>query len=456
MTLSEAAKALNLPAPQQDVRFTRVSTDSRSIMPGDFFVALRGDRFDGHEYIQTAISQGAVAALVEKPEFAASCPVLVVGNSRLALGKLANYWRRKFPIKFAAITGSNGKTTVKEMLASILREIPGESETSVLSTKGNLNNEIGVPLTLFELTEKTRYAVIELGMNHPKEISYLTRLVEPDVALINNAHFAHLEGLKSVEAVASAKGEIFEGLRTDGVAVINADDQFATFWKNLAKGKKQLTFGLENKADVNATYELGVYESSVRVKNPSIEFRLKVPGMHNVRNSLASLTLAMAMGADSVAITRGLEKFSGVKGRLQKKSASGNAALIDDTYNANPDSVKAAIKVLARSMGKKILVLGDMGELGVQGEELHKEIGIFAKEAGIDWLYAVGTLTLFSVKNFGATGKYFSSIEDLVGDLKPQLDANTNVLVKGSRFMQMERIVEALSQKQTQHVTEDH
>lgn len=458
MSLNEAAEALNLPAPQRDIKFMRVSTDSRSIKPGDFFVALRGENFDGHEYISSAISQGAVAALVEKEEFASLCPVLVVENSRLALGKLANHWRRKFPVKLAAITGSNGKTTVKEMLASILREMPGESEQSVLSTKGNLNNEIGVPLTLFELTEKNRYAVIEMGMNHPKEISYLTRLAEPDVALVNNAHAAHLEGLKSVEAVANAKGEIFEGLSSEGTAVINADDQFASLWEKLAADKKRLSFGLENQADISATYELNVYESSVKVKNPALSFKLKVPGMHNVRNSLAALTAAIAMGADSKAIVSGLEKFTGVKGRLQKKSGYNGAVLIDDTYNANPDSVKAAIKVLAHGSGKKVLILGDMGELGEQGEELHKKIGSFAGESGVNSLYTVGKLTLYSVQSFGSAGKHFASIENLVATLKPQLDANTTVLIKGSRFMQMEKVVEALMPKQTQqfNATEDH
>ena len=344
LRLSEAAQAVNGRVVGADVAFDAISSDSRAIQSGDLFVALRGERFDGHDFVADCLQRGAVAALVDRQWNAgAAGPLLVVEDTRLAMGTLASYWRGKFDIPVAAVTGSNGKTTVKEMLASILRE--NSAEDAVLATQGNLNNDIGLPLTLFKLQASHRYAVIEMGMNHPGEISYLTRLAKPSVALVNNALQAHLEGLGSVEAVAHAKGEIFEGLADDGTAIINADDKFASLWKQLAAPRKIMTFGLSAEADVSADYHLEADSSAITLKTPSgsVALRLPVPGLHNVRNAVAASAAALAIGVSLSAIVAGLQSYGGVKGRLQRKPGKQGATIIDDTYNANPASMRAAI-----------------------------------------------------------------------------------------------------------------
>lgn len=445
MTLAEAARAIGGHVEGVDLTFHAVTTDSRKIAAGELFVALKGERFDGHDYVAQCFEQGAVAAMVSAiGDQPSSKPLLVVPDTRLGLGDLAAHWRGKFAIPLAAVTGSNGKTTVKEMLASILRTASGSE--AVLATEGNLNNDIGLPLTLFKLTSRHRYAVIEMGMNHPGEISYLTRIANPTVALINNAMPAHLEGLGSMEAVARAKGEIFEGLAADGTAAINADDAFAPLWKQLAAPHKLVTFGLEQAADVGADYQLLPESSEVTLKTPqgSIALRLVVPGLHNVRNAVAAATAALAMGVSLTDIAAGLGEFGGVKGRLQRKAGCCGATVIDDTYNANPASMRAAIQVLAKVPGKRIFVMGDMGELGSDAPRLHGEIGEAAKAAGIDRLYALGELSGGAVRAFGASARQFNSVESLWEGLKGELDANTTVLVKGSRFMRMERVVEKL------------
>ena len=451
MRLSEAVIATRGRLVGEDVLFTSVGTDSRALAPGQLFVALRGENFDGHAYAGQCLNQGAAAVMVsniqvfaEQPGFS---PALLVRDTRLALGDLAAYWRSKFSIPLTAITGSNGKTTVKEMLASILQAADG-GEDAILATQGNLNNDIGLPLTLLKLRSQHRYAVVEMGMNNPGEINYLTRMGRPTVALITNATLAHLGGLGTLEAIAHAKGEIFEGLAEDGVAVINADDAFASLWELMVRKKHAtprqiMTFGLHEAADVSADYRLDADASLVKMKTPqgAAEFRLAVPGVHNVRNALAAATAALAMNIPLAAIAKGLASFGGVKGRLQHKAGIHGALVIDDTYNANPASMKAAIDVLAATTGEKLLVLGDMGELGPDSAKMHAEIGRYAKQAGINTLFALGDLSVETVAAFGFGALHYNSPESLAADLKPRMNSEAVVLVKGSRFMRMERVV---------------
>ncbi len=435
MTLSQAAIAVRGKVLGADVSFDAVSTDSRNIRAGDLFIALRGERFDGHEFVADCHQRGAVAAVVSVPVEGAG-PQLLVEDTRIALGKLAADWRARFAIPLAAVTGSNGKTTVKEMLAAILRAAAG-SESAVLATEGNLNNDIGLPMTLLKLREGHRYAVAEMGMNHAGEIAYLTRIGRPSVALINNALAAHLEGLGSVEGVARAKGEIFEGLADDGVAIINADDPHAPLWRSLAKGRRIQTFGLDQTADVSASYQLHADSSDIRITTPMgpVQVRLPAAGLHNVRNALAATAAALAMGVSLEAVATGLQGFGGAKGRLQRKPGLSGCTVIDDTYNANPASMRAAIDVLAACPGHRVLVIGDMGELGANAREMHEEIGRYAAEARLDGVMTLGEMS----PAYG--GMHFDRPESLVAELKKQLDTNTTVLVKGSRFMRMERVV---------------
>jgi UDP-N-acetylmuramoyl-tripeptide--D-alanyl-D-alanine ligase len=454
MQLSQAAAALQARQSGADVRFSAVSTDTRTIQPGDLFIALKGENFDGSKFVADALKAGAVAAVVNatsreqlaqilNPESS----ILYVEDTRIALGQLAAYWRKQFDIPLLAITGSNGKTTVKEMLAAILREATG-SEDSVLATKGNFNNDIGMPLTLLKLRATHRYAVIEMGMNHPNEIDYLTRIACPDVALVNNATGAHLQGLGSVEGVARAKGEIFAGLKSDGTAVINADDVHAALWRNLAGQHRLLDFALEHSAAVRGAWSVQGYGGALQARTPAGELKLvlQVPGEHNARNALAAATAALAVQVPLTTIVKALEDFGGVAGRLQRKQALHGAILIDDTYNANPASMHAALEVLAQAQGKRIFVLGDMGELGDDAAQFHREIGIAARELGIERLCALGTLSAEAVREFGAGAQHFADIDALHAALEKELDVQTTVLVKGSRFMKMERVVQFCAQ----------
>jgi UDP-N-acetylmuramoyl-tripeptide--D-alanyl-D-alanine ligase len=446
MRLSEAAFALGVEHRGDDVTFTRVCTDSRAVMAGDLFVALRGERFDGHAYCAAAQSLGAVAALVDGMGVAlapAAMPLIAVNDTLKGLGQLAHAWRSRFDLPLVALTGSSGKTTVKEMLAAILDVVtPG----AVLATRGNLNNEIGVPLMLLELNASHRCAVIEMGMNHAGEISRLTRVARPDVALVNNAGHAHVGNLGSVEAVAHAKGEIFEGLARNGTAVINADDAYAALWHKLSSKNNLLTFGLECKADVTARYTLGASGSEIEFQTVvgSAKATLAAPGVHNVRNALAACASALAMDVALADIAQGLANYHGVKGRLQYKAGLGGAVIIDDTYNANPESVRAAIDVLARLPGERHLVLGDMGELGDESAACHREAGAHARTAGINGLSVLGEASQEAAAAFGSGARHFETPELLVEHLKPRLISGVTVLVKGSRFMRMERVVSAL------------
>ncbi len=458
MQLSEAARVLHARqiTGDGDVRFFAVSTDTRGLQPGDLYVALRGEHFDGADFIAQAEAAGAVAAVINKDSLEKlssifnpqssipnpAFPILLVPDTRLALGQLAAYWRHQFDIPLVAITGSNGKTTVKEMTAGILRAAAGSDE-AVLATLGNLNNDIGMPLTLLQLNARHRYAVIEMGMNHAGEIDYLTRIACPQVALINNASGAHLEGMGSLEAVARAKGEILAGLQYGGSAIINADDAYAPLWRSLAGANSLLEFGLNSEADVSGIWRPLATGLQLAVQTPKGDFtvNMQVPGEHNARNALAATAAAIALNLPLESVAAGLEKFGGVIGRLQRKQARCGAVVIDDTYNANPASLHAAIAVLADASGHRVLVLGDMGELGENAADFHAEIGIAARTAGIEKLYTLGELSRIAAREFGDNAQHFENIEDLQKSLKKELHAGTTVLVKGSRFMKMERVV---------------
>jgi len=445
MNVSQAAQALGAQFHGRDVEFTAVGTDSRTLKRGELFVALKGERFDGHAFVAQAATAGAAAALVERADETVALPQIVVANTTRALGHLSNFWRRRFKVPLVALTGSSGKTTVKEMLAAILRAASGEN--AVLATRGNLNNHIGVPLTLLELRREHRYAVIEMGMNHAGEISYVTQLAEPDVALITNAGTAHLEHLGSAEAIARAKGEIFEGLKSNGIAIFSADDRFAPLWRTLVGTKRQLEFGIATGAAVTAVYKVRQLDSEIVLKTPLGEAAVvvPVPGLHNVRNALAASAAASALAVPVATIATGLAHFRGSNGRLQRKQSRSGATVIDDTYNANPDSVRAAIDVLAQQSGKKILVLGDMGELGGEAAALHAQVGDYARRAGINRLFALGEMSAHTVRAFGADARQFTQTADLIATITPLLTPDTTLLVKGSRFMRMERVVEAVT-----------
>ncbi|MDP1735283.1 MAG: UDP-N-acetylmuramoyl-tripeptide--D-alanyl-D-alanine ligase [Sulfuritalea sp.] len=447
MTLHEAAHAIAARVQGADAGFSGVSTDSRSIAAGELFVALKGENFDGHAYVSEVLARGAAGALVSQ-EFADAhpdLPLIGVSDTRLALGALAAEWRGRFAIPLLGITGSNGKTTVKEMCAAILRAQYGAAD-SVLATVGNLNNDIGVPLTLLKLRASHRAAVIEMGMNHAGEIDYLTRLAVPTVALVNNAQRAHLEGLGTVQNVALAKGEIFVGLATDGIAVFNADDAQVDIWRELARDRRRVTFGIDQPADVRGQFAGHGLGSELELATPWGAFKatLAVPGLHNARNACAAAAATLAAGASVAAVRDGLAGFAGVKGRLQRRDGRKGALVVDDSYNANPDSIRAAIDVLASVPGKRIFVMGDMGEAGAAAGQFHDEVGGYAKSHGIDRLFCLGEMSVAAARNFGEGGQHFSRLDELVRTLQSELDPQTTVLVKGSRFMRMERVVDAI------------
>ena len=450
MQLSAASLAMHGSLIGDDSAFDCVGTDSRAVRPGQLFVALKGEHFDGHDYAEQALEQGAAGVVLEK-NTANLSPAIVVEDSYLALGQLAAHWRAKFAIPVVAITGSNGKTTVKEMLSAILAVKAG-GMASIHATVGNLNNHIGLPLTLLKLRDSHQYAVLEMGMNHLGEIAYLSDLAKPTLALINNAGTAHLGELGSRDKIAQAKGEIFAGLAANGVALINADEDYAAYWRALNAGKKILTFAMDQAADVQASYQERAGDCMVNLRTPAgeVDFVLPVMGVHNVRNALAASAAAYALGVSNADIATGLAGFSAVKGRLQNKMAIHGARLIDDTYNANPDSMKAAIDVLANQTGEKILVLGDMGELGADAARLHREVGQYAKTKGLKQLYCLGELSLEMVQGFGVGAGHFDDAAALAEAIKPKLSAQVTVLVKGSRFMKMERVIDLLDEKNNQ------
>jgi UDP-N-acetylmuramoyl-tripeptide--D-alanyl-D-alanine ligase len=441
MSLADAAVMTGGRTSGGNPQFTGVSTDTRSLRSGDLFVALRGDRFDGHAFLPQATGSGACAAMVDRRHQGQfPLPVLVVEDTRRSLGDLARRWRARFAPVLIAVAGSNGKTTVKEMLASILREHAGPE--AVLATAGNLNNEIGLPLTLLRLRAAHRSCAIELGMNHKGEIAYLAGIAAPTVALVNNAQREHLEFMNSVAEVAAENAAVYAALPADGVAVVNADDAHAPFFRQAAGRRRVVDFGLDAAGAVTGSYALQNLSSEIRVRTADGEAQatLAIPGLHNVRNALAAAACAFAAGVPAQAIGAGLNAFRPYTGRLQVKQAPGGATVIDDSYNANPDSVRAAIDVLAGCPGPTALVLGDMGEVGSQGAEFHREVGSYASARKISRLYAIGEATRHAVEAFGAGGRHFDSVDELVADIEGK-----SILVKGSRFMKMERVVAALT-----------
>lgn len=438
--IADVAPAMNATLVGNNVEIEGVTTDSRSIEEGQLFVALQGPNFDAHEFAEDAVKSGAKALLVNR-EVAVSVPQLVVKDTLKALGQMAAWWRSQFSIPFMAVTGSNGKTTVKEMLASIFSQLG-----STLATKGNLNNHIGVPLTLLSVTKQHSAAIIEMGANHAGEISYLTNLAKPNVAMINNAAAAHLEGFGSLEGVARAKGEIYEGLQADGVAVINADDTFADLWKNLAQKNTQLTFGCENRSDISCEWQGDINGNRLNVSTPegNFECTLKLLGQHNVMNALAATAVSIGAGVSVENIRAGLEAVQPVPGRMQQSKGLNGSRIINDTYNANPTSLKAGLGVLADCEGTRFLVLGDMGELGADVEQFHSQAGEMAAQSKVDRLFTLGKFSEQATRAFGKNASHYEDVDQLIANLRKLLTADTTVLVKGSRMMRMERVVSAL------------
>ena len=448
MMMSQVAQALGAALHGDDVMMTGVSKDTRDIHEGDLYVALKGENFDGHRFIADADSAGAAGMLVseiysEKQDVSQ----VQVGDTRIALGQLAAHWcqswRDNKPArKLIGITGSNGKTSVKEMCSKVLSDYAGAE--SVLSTKGNLNNDIGLPMTLLELTDQHDYAVIEMGANHVGEIDYLSNLAKPDVALVNNVGPAHLEGFGSLENISKAKAEIFNGLAENGIAIVNQDDAFAAFWNDYCVDHKVIGFSMQHSnADVFAKYiEAGHYQ--IFADNKAADLKLKVPGKHNVMNALATTAVALAVGIPLQSIAASLSEFTNIQGRLTVATAAAGFQVIDDTYNANPLSVSAAIDVLAGMVDETVLVLGEMAELGDDADMLHAEIGSKAKDAGIGALYATGKLSLNTVNAFGKNGFYFEDKNALINALNENLAGNEVVLIKGSRSAAMEEVVERI------------
>ena len=454
MLMSQAAKALDTELIGSDVLFTSVSKDTRDIDSGALYIALKGERFDGHDFIEQANAAGAVGALVSEQQSVA-LPQICVDDTRLALGQLAAYWRRQFQGKLVGITGSNGKTTVKEMTRSILEQAAGAD--SVLSTRGNLNNDIGMPVTLLSLREQHKFAVIEMGANHPGEIDYLTHIARPHVAVITNAGPAHLEGFGSIDKVASSKAEIYSGIIKGGSAVINADDNYADYWKGicseLGSDKRVLTFSMQDEtADVYARVTRTNGDTEIQISTPlgNDVVQLAVPGEHNVMNALAATAVTLALGVSLENIIKGLNNFGGVPGRLATFYTRGGARIINDTYNANPLSLQAAMHVLVSSGADTWLVLGDMAELGGDEEILHRQAGEQARDLGVKHLLATGNLARFAVEAFGTDGLFFEDRQQLINKLEQDMNRNSVVLVKGSRSMAMEQIVSALLDEREQ------
>jgi UDP-N-acetylmuramoyl-tripeptide--D-alanyl-D-alanine ligase len=424
-----------------DAEVTGVAIDSRKVQPGDLFVAFKGERVDGHAYLADAKARGAVAALVEH-RVDSELPQVEVHRCELALGDLASAVRAQRNARVIGITGSNGKTTVKMLTASILSR---HGRTHV--NTGSYNNEIGLPLTLLWMPEDAEYAVLEMGAGKPGDIDYLAAIARPDIGLVNIIAPAHLERMGTIETVAETKGAVYRALPADGVAVINADDAFASFFMGLAGARRVLRFGLDHKADVGAEIlEQRADGSRFVLSTPhgDAEVRLPLPGRHNVANALAASTLALALEVPLDTIVAGLEQVSAVEGRLKRIAMPGGWTLVDDSYNANPSSMQAAIDTLALAAGERWLVLGDMAELGPEARALHAAVGRHAREHGIDRLFAVGPLSAAAVEAFGAGGRHFADKETLIAALRADLQAGTTCLVKGSHSSGMDQVVAAL------------
>jgi UDP-N-acetylmuramoyl-tripeptide--D-alanyl-D-alanine ligase len=426
--------------------FSSVSTDTRTLKAGALFVALQGPNFDGHEFVAAAAERGAAAALVARP-LAAVLPQVVVADPLAALSAFAREWRRQFHICVVGVTGSNGKTTTKELIGSILSRLG-----PTLVTRGNLNNHIGVPLMLLELTVAHRYAVIEMGANHIGEIAHLAAIAEPTIGIVTNAGAAHLEGFGSLQGVATGKGELLRALPVEGVAVINADDVFAPAWHDASAAERVLTFGFEQPADfmahkVNAQHDAAGFRTDFELVTPygTHAATLGLAGLHNLRNALGAAAVACAAGAEIDDIVEGLAAMKTVAGRLELKPALKGAFIVDDSYNANPSSLKAGLDAFRSFTGTRWLVLGEMRELGDSADELHAEVGRYAKQAGIERLLAVGERSRFAVEAFGRGAQWFGDIDALTSEARRSLTAGVAVLIKGSRANRLERVAAALA-----------
>lgn len=445
MKLSEIAEKAAGKRHGDDVAFSSVSIDTRAIQPGDLYIAIKGHQFDGNEFVDKAEQAGAVAAVLNEG-FASKLPYISVKDTRLALGQIAGAWRDRVLAKIVGITGSNGKTTVKEMTAAIL-STAGET----LFTKGNLNNDIGVPLTLMRINENHKYAVIEMGANHLGEIAYISAITKADVVILNNAGGAHIEGFGSFDGIAKGKGEIIETLKPDGVAVLNKDDKYFSYWQSVAGNRKVITFGFDETADVSAkqvrmevighafatSFELLAADKSIKVN-------LKLSGQHNVKNALAATAAAMSLGIGLEKVKAGLEGLAPVTGRMQPLVGRLGNIVIDDTYNANADSLKAGVDVLVNCQGKPWVVLGAFGELGQDSPKIHEEIGGLLSSKGVVRLLAIGSDAKNAVRAFGKGAVFFDSQDDLIGALQSELTGEETILVKGSRAQRMEKVVAAL------------
>jgi UDP-N-acetylmuramoyl-tripeptide--D-alanyl-D-alanine ligase len=447
-TLSDFARACGGRLSGADAAFTDVVSDSRTLERSQLFIALRGPNFDGHAFVAAAANAGAAGAVVEAVQ-PVSLPQVVVGDTQAALTAAGRAWRTAFRGPLVAVAGSNGKTTAKEMTATILSQAG-----RCLATRGNLNNHIGVPLTLLRLSDEFRFAVVELGANRAGEVAALADVARPSIGMITNAGAEHLEGFGSLEGVARAEGEVIAGLPAAAIAVINADDEFAGLWRGLTRARV-VTFGVRERADygaseVRTTVGAQGFRTHFRLTAPagSIAVELALGGAHNIANALAAAAAAASAGATLAQIATGLAGMRAVPGRLQFKQSRSGAWLIDDTYNANPSSVRAAIEVLRSLGGRRWLVLADMAELGAFAERAHAQIGEFAHQAGVERLYATGPLMAGAVESFGTGAAWYPDVTALSAALNealPGAAGEVRILIKGSRFNRLERVVEALT-----------
>lgn len=435
LSLSQIAQMLDARLLGDDMAVQGVSTDTRQPVKGTLFIALKGSNFDAHDVLDQELNEPPAALLVSRP-LDLDVPQILVEDTRLALGHLSRAWRKECAATVIAVTGSNGKTTVKEMLAAILGQAG-----KTLATAGNLNNDIGVPLTLLRLRSDHKYAIIEMGANHVGEIAYLTNLASPDIALLNNASAAHLEGFGTLENVIKAKGEIFAGLKAGGAAILNADSPALYDWLPLVDDFDRVTFGFSQEADCRVT---GTTPLKITRGAESVNVALALPGRHNQLNAAAAAASALAVGLPLPLIAQGLERMKAVAGRLCVLTHASGAVIIDDSYNANPASMQAGINTLKANSGTRILVIGDMAELGATARASHRDVGLAASVAGLEGLCALGVDSQAAVEAFGTNARHFDSAEALCDHLVPCLREGVTMLVKGSRSARMERVVDGL------------
>lgn len=444
LTLNQMARLVGCEPRFDDITVTGAVIDTRQIESGNLFVALKGERVDGHDFLAQAREAGASAALVSENRDD-PLPQILVKDVRKAFGQIAHSWLQQTRSKVIAITGSNGKTSVKEMVAAMLRQVG-----PVTSTRGNLNNDLGVPLTVCRVDREDKFAVIEMGTNHPGEIAELVRIAVPDVAIINNIAPAHLEGFGSEEGVAREKGAIYAGLAETGTAVINADMPYRELWQPLISNRKSVTFALENEADIKADYiqpEPAGNHFMVKIEGVNHHISLPLPGMHNISNALAAIAVCRALDIPVTAMVQGLAGIKPVPHRLQLRHGTGESRLIDDSYNANPGSFQQALNTLSDFSGEHWLVLGDFGELGQDSEAIHGQMGKQAREAGVSRLLTVGDSSRLAAQSFGCGARHFEDIDTLQQYLQQELKRDVTCLIKGSRFMQLDKLADQLAEE---------